>query len=172
MEKEKSRPNIFPIVIIALLSVSIMLLVLNLGATIFLILRPQQMPLDSPVSDKEPLPAELSSAQGRAALFEKFKEPFNNRDDDKLYALFDPLAQIEATREQFDQEMPNIYKIAGKIESGVYSHYEYMGITQGKKWFNLYYALKTDQGTRILRITVAQESVGSYLFMGFNIATR
>ena len=145
MEESKPKSNTLSYLIIILLVISIALLMLNLGATIFLVLRSQQTLTTSSASANEPLPAELSSALGRTTLSEKFKEPFNNKDSDRLYALLDPLAQIEVTRTQFEQQMPLIYNIAGKIESGVYSHYEYMGISRGKKVFNLYYEGWTSQ---------------------------
>lgn len=172
MEEGKPKSNVLSYVIIALLTVSIILLMLNLGATAFLILRFQQTLTAGTISETEPLPAELRSTQERTKLFEEFKEPFNNRDSEKLYSLLDPLAQVEISREQFDQQLPLLYEIGGNIESAVYSHYDYMGISNGRKWFVLFYRLKTDQGPSTLRITVAQGDSESYTVMGFHIGSQ
>lgn len=171
-QEKKTRPNILSVVIIILLGIILVLLICNLSATGYLIYKSQQTIGGGTASTDEPLPAELNSAQGKAALFEKFREPFNNKDDDNLYALLDPLAQADLTREKFDQQIPLLYQVAGKINSGVYSHYEYKGISRGRKWFVLYYRIQTDKGTLTLNITTAQADQEPYTVWGYHIDTQ
>ena len=154
----------------ALLVIIIFLLVCNLGATGYLVYQFQQTSSGEIASANEPLPKELSSEQVRMALFENFRVLFNDRDNDNLYALFDPLAREEFTREQLDQQLPILYQIAGKINSGTYSYYEYSGISEGRKWFVLYYRIQTDNGIGTLKFTVAQRDQEPYKIWGFNIS--
>ena len=146
-----------------------MLLICNLGATGYLIYKSQQTVNEGTASTDESLPAELDSAEGKEALFEKFREPFNNKDDDKLYTLLDPLVRTEVTREKFDEQMPLIYQIGSTINNGVYSHYDYQGITRGRKVFILHYIIETDNGAATLDITIAQADQEPYTIWGFHI---
>lgn len=168
--QEKQPPsNTVSRITIGLLVIIVLILVCNLGATGYLVYLFQQIPSGEITSTKEPLPTELSSEQERITLFEKFRVLFNDRDNEKLYGLVAPLARVEYTREQFDQEMPILYQLAGNINSGTYSHYEYGGISHGRKWFELYYRIQTDHGIGTLTITVAQEDQEPYEIWGCNI---
>jgi hypothetical protein len=148
------------------------LLTCNLSATGYLIYRSQQTTVGGPASTDEPLPAELNSAEGKATLLEKFRTRFNDKNDNNLFALLDPLAQVEITRDKFDQQMPLLYQVAGKINNGVYSHYEYKGISNGRKWFILYYGIQTENGILTLNITIAQSGQEPYTIWGFHIDTQ
>jgi len=168
-QEKKSRPNTTSAVIIGLLKIILVLLIFNLGATGYLIYKSQQNVIGETTTTNEPLPAELNSAQGKTALFEKLKEPFNNMDNEKLYALLDPLLQVEVTSEEFDAQMPLFYQLTGSIKNGVYSHYEYVGISDGKKWFTVYYKIQTDNGMGTLNITIVQVNQEPYTIWGFHI---
>jgi hypothetical protein len=171
-EKAKSGSNILAYITIALLGVIVILLLVNLAATTFLIFKSQQAVASNQPSVSEPLPAELSSTQGKEELFEKFRKPFNDRDNEKLYSLLDPLAQVEISKEELDKQLSFIYGLAGEIESGTYSHYDYMGISKGRKWFILYYRVKTDQRPVTVRITVSQEGDEPYTILGFHVDSQ
>ena len=168
-QDKKTRPSTIVVAIIVLLGIILVLLTCNLGATGFLIYKSQQTTKGGTASTDESLPAELNSAQGRDALFEKFREPFNNNDDDKLYALLDPLVRVEITRKKFDEQMPLIHQIGSKINNGVYSHYEYKGISNRRKVFILHYIIDTDNGTASLDITIAQAGQEPYTIWGFHL---
>jgi hypothetical protein len=116
-----------------------------------------------------PLPSELTTADGRAALFEKIRVPFNNKDNYKLYVLFDPLMQQQMSKAQFDQQLVVLYPLAGTIESAAYAQYDYKGIMLGKKIFEIQYFTTTSRGKGLLRITIAQEDDGSYSLWGFQL---
>ncbi len=169
-QEKKTGPNIISLVTIALLGIVLILLICNLSATGFLIFKSQQLTNSGGAeSSIEPLPDELDSAEEKEALLERFREPFNDRNDDQLYTLLDPLVRTEVTREKFDEQMPLIYQIGGNITNGVYSHYDYQGITRGRKVFILHYIIETDKGAATLDITIAQANQEPYTIWGFHI---
>lgn len=119
-----------------------------------------------------PLPSELTTTEGRAALLEKIRVPFNNKDNNKLYVLLHPLIQQQLPKAQFDQQMVFIYAFAGSIESGAYAQYEYKGIMQGRKFFEIQYLLTTSRGRGLMRINVAQEGDEPYSIWGIQISMQ
>lgn len=169
MENEKSKPYVLSYVIIGLLSICIILLLINLGATGFLIFRSQRTATATETPEIEPLPAGLSSVEKRKELFERFKKPFNNNDNENIHALLGPLAQVGISKEEINERILFVYEFTGNIESGSYSHYDYAGISEGKKWFVLYYELKTDKGPATLSVTIAQEGDEPYAIFGFYV---
>ncbi len=171
-QDKKTRPSIISVLTIVLLGIILVLLTCNLSATGYLLFKSQQNDSEQSVSTSEPLPDELDSANGRDELFEKFREPFNNKDDDSLYELLNPLVRVEVTREKFDEQMPLIYQIGNTINSGVYSHYDYQGISRGRKVFILHYIIETDKGTATLDITVAKADQEPYTVWGFHLNTQ
>jgi hypothetical protein len=84
----------------------------------------------------------------------------------------DPVVQVEITREKFGEQMPLIYQIGSTINNGVYSHYDYEGISRGRKVFILHYSIETDNWTATLNITVAQTNQEPYTIWGFNLNKR
>lgn len=168
-DQEKQQRLNFSTITFVLLAIILILLICNLTATGYLIVKSRQTASEGIASTVKPLPDELNSARGKDALLEKFIEPFNNKDDDRLYELLDPLIRVEVTREKFNEQIPLIYQIGGTIKSGVYSHYDYQGISNGRKIFILHYLLETDKGTAKLDITVAKADQGPYTIWGFNI---
>lgn len=118
-----------------------------------------------------PLPSELTTTEGRAALLERIRVPFNNRDNGKLYDLIHPLVQQQLPKSQFDQQIGVLYAIIGSIESGAYAQYEYKGIMLDRKIFELQYLITTSRGRGLARITVGQDT-GPYSIWGFQISTQ
>jgi len=171
-QEKKQQPNSFSIVAITLLALILMLLVCNLAATGYVIFKLQQTDNGKSASTSEPLPNELDSTKGKDELFEKFRELFNNKDDDGLYELLDPLVRVEITREKFDEQLPIIYQISSTIKSGAYSHYDYQGMSRGRKVFVLHYIIETDKGTATLDITIAKADQEPYTIWGFHLNKR
>lgn len=171
-QEKKQRPNTFTIATSVLLALVLVLLICNLTGTGYLIFKSQQTGSEGSASTSEPLPDELNSAKGKKELFERFREPFNNKDSDSLYELLDPLVRVEVTREKLDEQMPLIYQIGNTIKSGVYSHYDYQGATRGRKVFILHYIVETDKGTATLDITVAKANQEPYTIWGFRLNTQ
>ncbi len=168
-QEKRPRSNITTGITIALLLLIVILLVCNLGATGYLVYQGQQTSGGGGASTEEPLPPELSSQQSRTALFEQFRLLFNDRDNENLYSLFDPVAREEYPREQLDEELLILYQIAGEINSGTYSHYEYRGASRGRRWYALSYRIQTEHGVGTLTITVAQQDEEPYGIWGLNI---
>jgi hypothetical protein len=167
LQKEsKSRVLFF---IIGLQVMILVCLIINMGATGYLIYRLHQPFTEGTTSIEESLPTDLNSSQGKTDLFEEIRIPFNERDNERLYALLDPLAQIEVPREEFDDSMLILYQMVGEIESGVYSHYNYQGNSNGKKWFVLYYRIHTEHGLMMLRVSVGQAGIEPYSVVGFRV---
>jgi len=168
-QEKKPKSNPFSRIAISLLVIIVLLLISNLSITGFLAYKLLQSSGGEIASAIEPLPMELSSEQSRTALFENCRALFNDQDSDNLYALFAPLAQIEIPQEQMDQQLPVLYQITGKINSGTFSHYEFNGISNGRKWFVLYYRVQTDNGLGTLTIMVAQNGQEPYEIWGYHI---
>ena len=162
-----SRPNTIPVAIIIMLGIVLVLLTCNLGATGYLVYQYQQNPGGDSAFAVEPLPAGLESADDKAALFEQFRELFNRKDNDGLYALLDPLVHVQITRPDFDRQIPLLYQMAGRINSGAYSHYDYQGVNNGKKVFILHYLVDTANGAANLDITIAQDGDAPFTIWGF-----
>lgn len=154
----------------ALLKVILVLLILNLGATAYLIFGSRGETSVSSIPAPEPLPEELTSGQGKTALYDKLAAALNARDSDGLWAMIDPSVRLQM-KAQWDQAVPTIFSITGKIEDGAFSHYEYAGESNGKKVFFLYYSLLTDRGPASLRVTVAKAMGEPYTLWGFNVNT-
>ncbi len=170
VQEKKPHSSINSVLLVALLGIILVLLLCNLIGTGYLIFKSQQQITSGETTfSREPLPAELDSAEGQETLFEKFKVPFNNMDDDKLYTLLDPLVRTEITREDFDEQMPLLYQIGGTISNGIYSHYDYQGTTRGRKVFILHYIIETNNGTASLDITIAKADQEPYTIWGFHI---
>lgn len=155
--------------IIALLVTAIMLSVCNLAATAYLVVTSRQAGAESSSEESEPLPSALQTNRAREDLLEQFRERYNDRDTEALYLFLDPIVRVDVPREQFDQEMGTIYLLAGRIDHGAYSHFEYQGFFDGRKWFLLYYRVATDQGPGTLAITVAVQGDETYSVVGFTV---
>jgi hypothetical protein len=170
-QENKSHSNILPVATIALLGVILIALLCNLGATGYLITLSRQSDVVGAASTTESLPTGLNSVQEKMLLFERIREPYNLQDDQSVYALLDPLAQADLPQEKIIEQLSLLFQITGKIENGVYSYYEYKGISQGRKWYILYYRIQTVRGPATLNITIGQTDQEPFTIWGFHIDT-
>ncbi len=161
-----SDPRVGPVA--ALLKVILVLLVLDFGATIYLILAPREATPVASVAAQEPLPEGLASVQGRTELYDRLVIALNAHDAEGLWAMIDPSIrpQLEA---KWEQALPTIFSLTGQIKDGAYSHYEYGGESMGKQVYLLYYSLLTDRGPAMLCVTVAKAADAPYALWGLNV---
>jgi len=136
-----------------LLYVLTALVVVNLAITAWLAIRPS----GGTVGGTKSLPSFLTKTE-RTRLFESLQSAYNAADYDALYQMFDPLAQVQISRDDFDQTLDGMRNFFGRIESGTYSHHKYTGNQAGREWFCLYYVVKLEKPKHRkgeLKVTIA-----------------
>jgi hypothetical protein len=102
--------------------VIIILLTLNLALTGALWLSRSNQPVISSEA-RETLPS-FASREELSRMANEVTTLYNDNDLDALYGLFDPVAQAQITRSEFEQQLGNLSGVLGSVESVTYSHFE------------------------------------------------
>lgn len=159
MNTEKASPAIYLI---------IALLVANLGLTAYIALRP--LPRDEANSTESDSTSEITKAQAEK-LASVVIPIYNRKDTNALFDLFDPLAQVQFTKEDLTTQIGKLTVLMGQIESSAYSHATVAGKNDGRTYYTLHYKVKLSGGqipTGEMTITAAEGDSGLSLF-GFFI---
>ena len=155
---------------IALLVVILFFIIINLSVTAFLVFRPTMIQTGAKVIAQPSLPTGLDTADGRRALFERLRQPFNLKDYQGLYEILDEAAQIQISIETLESTIDSIYLTTGRIESGAYSHFVIQDTTSTSNTYNLYYLLRTEKGQGTMQVTVLVQGNEPYRVLGLSIS--
>ncbi|SHK09689.1 hypothetical protein SAMN02745216_02859 [Desulfatibacillum alkenivorans DSM 16219] len=133
MKSDKATP---------LLIVIAVLLIANLAATAWVAVK-----VSSPsthVSGEQPgevLP-DFITKDVKKKIFNDFQAAYNSGSHDAFYNLFSDLAKAQIDEEALGGTHDQLLSSLGKVEDGVYSHYNYVQRQGNLKVFVLYYAVK------------------------------
>jgi len=154
---------------ISIFHIILFLCFLNLVGIGYLIMKVRTGESTIPSSQLIPLPPGLDSAEKRAALFERFKTPYNAKNYDDMYALFDEVVRVQVSKEKTISVLDGLYNKTGMIKSGAYGYYEAQKKAEGIV-FTLYYPLRTEKGENaVLQIGILQQGKEPYRFIKFQI---
>ncbi len=146
----------------------IVLLVANLGLSTFIAFRRSNVVEER--SAKEVTTSEIAEGEANK-MGETMVALYNSRDVDALYRQFDPLAQVQFTKEHLAAQVEKLALVIGQIESYAYSHATAAGIQGGRKYYVLHYKVKLVGGTLpngTMTISVSRKPDGLSIF-GFFI---
>jgi hypothetical protein len=169
--RDDSKPSKTNIRSIPVFNVLItLLLIINLSFTA--LLATSHFAFDSHTPQSEDilqLPAELQSEQAKADLIDSFLQPYNSRDYEALWSLLDDIVKVELTYEDLVDTVDTIFDVGGQIEDIAYSYYSGQQLTDGRKYFDLYYKARTADYTATVKISILQQYDEPYRFIGFNV---
>ena len=127
-----------------LLYLLVCLLVANLAVTLLLYRRPVAVP--GSATPEIPLPHYLTSST-LSDLAARIQANFNDRNWDAFYGEFDPVAQVQFTQHQLEEQFERLGPLIGQIDRAAYSHYKFLGKQDAGNAFELDYALQVSGGT-------------------------
>lgn len=126
------------------LYVPFLLVMINLGLTISLWLRPTQQPVSPAAQKIAPLPDYLDD-DALAELAGRLQELYNAEDHVAMYAEFDELARVQFMADDLKLQLANFGKVVGKIDDTAFSHHEATDY-RGRDAFNLHYKVRLSEG--------------------------
>ena len=148
----------------------IALLFANLGLSAYTAFRPSSKDGANANSPKRVSTSEITKAQAEK-LADTVIPVYNRKDTNALFALFDPLAQVQFTKEDLTTQIQKLVVLMGQVESSAYSHATVAGNDDGRTYYTLNYKVKLSGGqipTGEMTITAAKSGTGLSLF-GFFI---
>lgn len=133
----------------------IILLSLNLAATILIILAVSILMVNSTPNSRtslryEPLPPGLTTGEERSALFKEFKQNYNKGDNEKLWSMYGEAYQLQLPLETLNKLLEPVRRITSRINKGAYSYYESEELAGGRMVFKLFYSIQTPEGSQTL----------------------
>jgi hypothetical protein len=146
----------------------IALLVANLGISAYTAFRPS---LRSGTSPAERIAtSEITKAQAEK-IADTVIPVYNTKDSSALFDLFDPLAQIQFTKEDLATQIEKLSVLMGQIDSSAYSHATIAGNNDGRTYYTLHYKVRLTGGqipTGEMTLNVVKNGTGLILY-GFFI---
>lgn len=143
------------------------LLVLNLGITSYLALRPR-----SPSATTEPAKTKVDVSDSEASrLADEVVKLYNAKDDVGLFAKLDSLAKAQITQEQLTTQLNKLYPLMGTISDAAFSDAVLAGSDGGRDYYNLNYKVRLTGGPFVsgdMKLTVIRRESGLSL-VGFFI---
>lgn len=118
------------------------LLILNLAATSYLVLRPS-----SPVAmaDSSATNVDISGAEANA-LAAVATRLYNTNDTAKFYEEFDSIAKAQFTKEQFVAQLDALYHLMGAISDVAFSSATLAGTESGRDYYYLNFKVRLKGG--------------------------
>ena len=140
--------------------VIIVLLLANLAATIWFGVNNGGSAQGSAAqyNSSQALPAVISK-EVRSNIFESIKENFNSRNYEELYAILGPAVQARFSKEESFKTFEKLSDYFDSIESGAYSHSEFLGENGDARNYMLYYTIKLSDKSKFgnsgtLKVTI------------------
>lgn len=155
------RPSVATILIVVLLMA-------NLGMTTFIAFR--SPPSAGGASTQAETTSDVTVSEANK-MGEAMVALYNSRNIDAIFNQFDPLAQVQFSKEQLATQVEKLVSVVGRIESHAYSHATAAGSQGGRKYYVLHYKVRMSGGTLpncTMTITVSRKPEGLSLF-GFFI---
>jgi len=143
------------------------LLVLNLGITSYLAIRPS-----SSSATTEPAKTKVDVSESEAGrLADEVVKLYNTKDNVGLFAKFDNLAKAQMSQEQLTAQLNKLYPLIGTISDAAFSDAVLAGSNGGRDYYNLNYKVRLTGGpfnTGDMKLTVIRRESGLSL-IGFFI---
>ncbi|MBU2707685.1 hypothetical protein KCM76_16960 [Zooshikella marina] len=109
------------------------------------------------------------SAESANLVAEPLVRLYNEKQHSKIYELFDDLAKVQFTEETLKEQIEKVYKMVGRVDKFIYSHSEYVGVVNGKQYYNLHFQVKlsgSDFTKGSMKVTVV-DLQGKYGLIAF-----
>jgi hypothetical protein len=120
----------------------ISLLILNLGATSYIALRPAEHATATAVVNK---PVDVSEAQA-LELAEFAVRLYNGKDSAAFYEAFDGIAKAQLTQEQLATQLDQLYPVMGSVSDAAFSSATFAGSDGGRDYYQLSYKVRLTGG--------------------------
>ena len=112
----------------------------------------------------------FASSEEITRMANQIMDLYNDNDIDGLYALFDPVAQAQLTKSEFEEQFGDLSSLLGRVESVTYSHFDKTNYGRDDAYILHYIARfssgQLDKGT--LKITAIDRGDHFGIF-GFNL---
>lgn len=115
------------------------------------------------------LPSDLKTNEAKLSLFKKIQKAYNTEQNEVLLNMLDPAAKELITAETFAKQISTARMLAGKIQSGAYSHYEFTAVINGLKTFKIVYNVTLEKGKGKVKIVVAAKGDEPHRIQSFYI---